>query len=369
MTDSPSSNQWVDKRPLTERLRSGFGGLVPPVCDEAANEIERLQRTEAAALRVASSRRDSVVTDKGALDRLDAALEGRVDVPLPDYRPAMKAAGCDEGVDCDTFIRVLQKKIADQQFALLRLQPALPPAAAPGLRSLSFQLRGTHVSLIVTFDTMENAQIARDNFTAWATTRPSGEPGEPPYRVRSFWSPCRKYLVTSYVSAGDIALMDDDSSIWEPTGQQQDVTHHEHCDVNDQVIRGKPCNCKIATGSRAAAETTPARWTRGGNLVGTSRQGTIDVPFSRVVEVFGEPDTDVDGYKVAFEWAITFPDGTIASIYDYSASSLYDDDLPSPEQMRKDDYSDWHIGGVRDGRAVELVRAALSENEHLQEKR
>jgi hypothetical protein len=32
------------ERSLTERLRSGFGGLVPPVCDEAANEIERLQR-------------------------------------------------------------------------------------------------------------------------------------------------------------------------------------------------------------------------------------------------------------------------------------------------------------------------------------
>ncbi len=27
---------------LTERLRSGFGGMVPPVCDEAANKIERL---------------------------------------------------------------------------------------------------------------------------------------------------------------------------------------------------------------------------------------------------------------------------------------------------------------------------------------
>lgn len=33
----------MDNRPLTERLRSGFGGMVPPVCDEAANEIERLK--------------------------------------------------------------------------------------------------------------------------------------------------------------------------------------------------------------------------------------------------------------------------------------------------------------------------------------
>jgi hypothetical protein len=32
---------FVDRRPLTERLRT-VGGLVPAVCDEAANEIERL---------------------------------------------------------------------------------------------------------------------------------------------------------------------------------------------------------------------------------------------------------------------------------------------------------------------------------------
>jgi hypothetical protein len=36
------SNHAVDHRPLIERLRSGFGGLVPTICDEAANELERL---------------------------------------------------------------------------------------------------------------------------------------------------------------------------------------------------------------------------------------------------------------------------------------------------------------------------------------
>lgn len=28
---------------ITVRLRRGFGGMVPPVCDEAANEIDRLR--------------------------------------------------------------------------------------------------------------------------------------------------------------------------------------------------------------------------------------------------------------------------------------------------------------------------------------
>lgn len=45
---------------------------------ELQAENERLRKVEAAALRVASSRRDGVVTDVGALDRLDAALEGRI---------------------------------------------------------------------------------------------------------------------------------------------------------------------------------------------------------------------------------------------------------------------------------------------------
>lgn len=40
-------------------------------------ELARLRAIEAAALRVASSRRDGVVVDQGALDLLDAALEAQ----------------------------------------------------------------------------------------------------------------------------------------------------------------------------------------------------------------------------------------------------------------------------------------------------
>src|SRR5689334_4275323 len=110
----------------------------------------------------------------------------------------------------------------------------------------------------------------------------------------------------------------------------------------------------------AVVENKPLRFMVGeADLYGTSLQGYLDVPFSRVVEVFGEPNTDVDGYKVAFEWRIVFADGTVASIYDYKASALYDDDNPSPEQMRKNDFSDWHVGG-KSKRADELVRAALT---------
>jgi hypothetical protein len=46
---------------------------------ELQADVERLRKIEAAALRVASSRHDGVVTDVGVLDLLDAALEGRAD--------------------------------------------------------------------------------------------------------------------------------------------------------------------------------------------------------------------------------------------------------------------------------------------------
>lgn len=95
------------------------------------------------------------------------------------------------------------------------------------------------------------------------------------------------------------------------------------------------------------------------NPTGTSLQGYLDVAFSKIVEVFGEPDPECDSYKVAFQWRITFADGTVATIYDYKASSLYDEENPTPEKMREENFSDWHIGG-KSSRAVELVREALT---------
>jgi hypothetical protein len=95
------------------------------------------------------------------------------------------------------------------------------------------------------------------------------------------------------------------------------------------------------------------------DLGGTHRQGFVDVSFDTLVKVFGNPREGVEGDKVAFEWSILFADGTVASVYDYKASSLYGEpDAPTPDEMRKS-FTDWHIGGKTE-RAVELVIAALS---------
>jgi hypothetical protein len=49
---------------------------------------------------------------------------------------------------------------------------------------------------------------------------------EPPYYVRAFWSPCRKYIVTACAPSpgSEIALVGDDGNVWEAIGICQDMT-------------------------------------------------------------------------------------------------------------------------------------------------
>jgi len=94
---------------------------------------------------------------------------------------------------------------------------------------------------------------------------------------------------------------------------------------------------------------------RNGPFCGTCLQGYLNVPYSKIVEVLGEPNGGSDGYKTAFEWELTFENGTVAHIYDYKESNLYDYDNPSPEQMIKEDFSRWHIGGYNE-KVVPMVQ-------------
>lgn len=52
------------------------------------------------------------------------------------------------------------------------------------------------------------------------------QPKEPPYYMRSFWSPCRKYIVTACVPSpgSEICIVDDNGDRWEATGPVQDMT-------------------------------------------------------------------------------------------------------------------------------------------------
>ena len=77
------------------------------------------------------------------------------------------------------------------------------------------------------------------------------------------------------------------------------------------------------------------KFTNDSNANGTGLKGEFPITFAELVEIFGQPkygpNADLD--KTTCEWALTFEDGTIATIYDYKTNST-----PMFEY-------EWHIGG------------------------
>lgn len=81
---------------------------------------------------------------------------------------------------------------------------------------------------------------------------------------------------------------------------------------------------------------------------GTSLQGYLDISYSELVDVLGEPG-DGDAYKVDAEWDLT--DGErVATLYNYKDGPNYNDGAGSVANIR-----DWHIGG-RSSNSVAMIR-------------
>ena len=51
-----------------------------------------------------------------------------------------------------------------------------------------------------------------------------GMEDEAPFRVRTFWSPDRKLLMTVYVTEDDISVVDDNGDLYEPAGPEQNMS-------------------------------------------------------------------------------------------------------------------------------------------------
>ena len=76
---------------------------------------------------------------------------------------------------------------------------------------------------------------------------------------------------------------------------------------------------------------------------GTYLQGYIHVPFSKLVKIFGEPKrVRGEGCKVDAEWQIEYPDGYVATIYNYKDGVNY---LGENYGIHVEDITEWHIGG------------------------
>lgn len=72
----------------------------------------------------------------------------------------------------------------------------------------------------------------------------------------------------------------------------------------------------------------------------TSLISRIDFDYYELKRIFGEP-TNGDGYKVDAEWEIEFPDGKVATIYNYKTGTNYNNSSGTPTARIRD----WHIGG------------------------
>ena len=75
------------------------------------------------------------------------------------------------------------------------------------------------------------------------------------------------------------------------------------------------------------------------DINGTSLQGYVDVPYSVLVDVFGQP-VAVDYYKIDAEWELKFQ-GVPFTIYNYKDGINYNGDQGTPIEK----ITEWHIGG------------------------
>ena len=74
--------------------------------------------------------------------------------------------------------------------------------------------------------------------------------------------------------------------------------------------------------------------------------------YAQLVEVFGEPNCEGDGYKVSTEWVLS--DGKIVvTLYDYKETNLYSEGLPTIEHFRERPY-EWHIGAFCEEDAIKF---------------
>lgn len=78
---------------------------------------------------------------------------------------------------------------------------------------------------------------------------------------------------------------------------------------------------------------------------GTSLKTHIEATWQELQLLLGN-SSESDGYKVSGEWAFINREGDVVTIYDWKATSLYDEDLPTPEEFRAQGYpSTFSIGG------------------------
>ena len=97
------------------------------------------------------------------------------------------------------------------------------------------------------------------------------------------------------------------------------------------------------------------KFTNDANANMTSLKGEFVITFAELVEIFGRPDhgPNADLDKVTCEWALTFEDGTVATIYDWKTNRT-----PMGEY-------EWHIGGHSEAAVDHVVDTIAMHRDQL----
>jgi len=91
---------------------------------------------------------------------------------------------------------------------------------------------------------------------------------------------------------------------------------------------------------------------------GLRMHGLLTASYDTLHSILGPPNAEGDRLT-STKWVVKVRTGTewaVATIYDYKDTDLYEDGLPSVEQLRSQKLHEWRVGGAV-GVVVALARA------------
>tara|TARA_R110002012_G_scaffold303475_1_gene505239 strand:- start:24 stop:419 length:396 start_codon:yes stop_codon:yes gene_type:complete len=89
---------------------------------------------------------------------------------------------------------------------------------------------------------------------------------------------------------------------------------------------------------------------------GSCLRGGIDCSYKTLFDIFGKPSELYDDYKSDAEWQVEFPDGMVATIYNYKDGVNYNGEDGIPTEK----LTDWHIGG-KDRLCVDRIKSIINK--------
>jgi|7_EtaG_2_1085326.scaffolds.fasta_scaffold163101_3 hypothetical protein len=95
---------------------------------------------------------------------------------------------------------------------------------------------------------------------------------------------------------------------------------------------------------------------------GTHGHGSVDVEYKRIVELFGEPNSEGDDYKTDAEWQFSTPFG-VATLYNWKDGKNYNGGCEHCDcgGLDVEDITDWHIGALNQESADALKEALTAK--------